>query len=53
MKNCIYSFTKKIQQYPRSFIGIGNRQTLNEIKKILLSLKLKRFKSGKKVFSIF
>lgn len=50
MKNCIYSFAKKIQQYPRSLTGIGNRQTLNEIKKILPSLKLKRIKSGKKVF---
>ncbi len=32
IENCIYSFTKKIQQYPKSLTGIGNRQTLNEIK---------------------
>ena len=50
MKNHLYDFAKKIQQFPRSLTGIGNRQTLNEIKKILPSLKLRRIKSGKKIF---
>ena len=50
MSNSVYNFAKKIQNYPRSLTGIGNRQTLREIKKILPSLKIERFKSGKKVF---
>ena len=50
MKKTLYDFAKKIQRYPRSLTGIGNRQTLNEIKKILPSLKIKKIKSGKKIF---
>ena len=49
MKNSLYNFAKKMQQFPRSLTGAGNRQTLSEIKKILPSLKTKRIKSGKKV----
>ena len=50
MKNCIYDFAKKIQQFPRSLTGVGNRQTLSEIKKILPFLKVRRIKSGTKIF---
>jgi aminopeptidase-like protein len=50
MSNSLYNFAKKIQQFPRSLTGVGNRQTLSEIKKILPSLKTKRIKSGKKIF---
>ena len=48
--NQIYNFAKKIINYPRSLSGKGVRETLKEIKKIVPNLKIKSFKSGKKVF---
>ncbi len=50
MNNKIYNFAKKIFYFPRSITGIGVRQTLKEIKKILPNLKIYSVNSGTKVF---
>lgn len=46
----IYNFSKKIWSYNRSLTGKGVLNTLNDIKKIIPSLKIKNVKSGKKAF---
>ena len=48
--NQIFNFAKKIIGYPRSLSGDGVRETLKSIKEILPQMKIKNFKSGKKVF---
>ena len=46
----IFNFSKKIWPYNRSITGKGVLNTLNDIKKIIPSLKIKKVKSGKKAF---
>ena len=46
----IYDFLKHIFPYNRSLTGKGNVKTLKEIKKIIPLLKIKKIKSGTKVF---
>ena len=46
----ILKWAKKIFPFNRSLTGKGNLQTLNFIKDINKNLKIKYFKSGKKVF---
>ena len=48
--NQIFNFAKKIISHPRSLSGNGVRKTLKDIKKILPQIKIKKFKSGDKVF---
>ena len=50
MSRQIYKFAKKIFNYPRSITGIGVRQTLKEIAKILPEIKIASVNSGTKVF---
>ena len=50
MSRQIYKFAKKIFNYPRSITGIGVRQTLKEIAKILPEIKIVSVNSGTKVF---
>lgn len=50
MNNQIYKFAKKIFYFPRSITGMGVRQTLKEIQKIIPELKICSVKSGTKVF---
>ena len=48
MSRQIYKFAKKIFNYPRSITGIGVRQTLKEIAKILPEIKIASVNSGTK-----
>ena len=45
----IHNFAKKIWSYNRSITGEENRKTLKQLQKICTKLKIKSFKSGKKV----
>ena len=46
----IYNFGKKIWSYNRSITGKGTLKTLQEVKKLLPELKIKKVKSGTKAF---
>ena len=48
----IHKFAKKLWPINRSITGPGQKKTLNLIKKINKNLKIKKFKSGTKVFLI-
>ena len=48
--NRIFDFCKKIWPLNRSITGLGTRQTLIELKKIVRELKILNVSSGKKVF---
>tara|TARA_B100000965_G_scaffold401301_1_gene424895 strand:- start:4481 stop:5794 length:1314 start_codon:yes stop_codon:yes gene_type:complete len=48
--NRIFDFCKKLWPLNRSITGIGTRQTLIELKKIVRELKILNISSGKKVF---
>ena len=46
----IHKFAKKLWPINRSITGPGQKKTLNLIKEINKTLKIKKFKSGTKVF---
>jgi aminopeptidase-like protein len=46
----MHNFAKKIWSYNRSLTGIGQRQTLSAIKEQIPQTKIKKYRSGKRVF---
>ncbi len=50
IENKVFNLAKKIWTFDRSLTGNGVRETLNELKKINPSLKIKKVRSGTKAF---
>ena len=46
----MHDFAKKIWSYNRSLTGVGQRQTLSTIKEQIPQTKIKKYRSGKRVF---